>query len=191
MDERLAELRELQDAITARRRDDADRHDARPCSSTSRASPAATARRPRSTASSRCPTTCRSAQFAHGAHRRCAWAPTCVAERRRQRGRSTGGVVVPVEPSASRRWANLVTVARRARRAADVLADPRRPQRDRGWRSRCGSCSAAATRSTASWPAATARRRSARSSTRWPTRCSSSARCSRSSAATCSGSCRS
>ena len=60
MGERLAELRELQDGITARRRDALIGRTCG-CSSTSRASAAATARRPRSTASSRCPTTWRSA----------------------------------------------------------------------------------------------------------------------------------
>ena len=51
MNDRLAELRELQDEITATRRDDADRHACCGCWSTRPGVARSHARRPRSTAS--------------------------------------------------------------------------------------------------------------------------------------------
>ena len=84
-----------------------------------------------------------------------------------------------------------ITVGRLLLSPLLFLRDPRARPRVVGRRSRCGSCCASPTASTARSPAATAPPAPARSSTRWPTRCSCSGRCSRSSRSDVFWSCRS
>ena len=186
MHERLAELRELQDDITARRRDALIGTTTSRCSSTSRVSARSVREAPEIDGVVDVPH-----DLAVGAFVDVdivdALGPDLVA----QHGAIAGGRIglMAVEPNALATWANAITTLR-------LLLAPLMfwmiPDTGRG-----------------AWPAAVlwfvlcgsdfvdgylARKhgttRSVRSSTRWPTRCSCSGRCSPSSPPISSGSCR-
>ena len=190
MNERLAELRELQDDDHRQPARRADRHDRARCSSTRPASPARTARRRRSTASSHVGHDVAVGSFA-AVEIVDALGPDLVAGIGVAGRRVThGGDSLMVDPSQIATWANAITVGR-------LLLSPLMfwviPNDDRGswiafvlWLIFC----AQRRHRRLHRPPPRGHHGRARSSIRSPTRCSCSARCSRSCRPACSGWCR-
>ena len=129
------------------------------CSSTRRASAAATARRPRSTASCTSRHDLPVGDVRDGRDRR---RPRARPRRRRRRlaVAGTDERLMPSNPSALATWANAITAGRLLLSPLMFLVIPEHDRGLVGRVRRCGSCCAPATASTATSPAATAPTRS-------------------------------
>ena len=131
----------------------ADRLDDRGAGRRAPAWRAATARRPRSTASSRCRATLAVGRVPRRSHRR---RPRARPRRRRSRADGRRASTRPQLADMGQRWSR---VARRAVAPFMFVLIPDEHGRIVGRRSRCGSCCAPPMASTATSPVATARRR--------------------------------
>ena len=187
MAERLAELRELQDAHHRR---PARRADRRPRSRCSWTRPGVGPQPPRGPRDRRHRRTCPSDLAVGRVRARCA---STGADGSRPRCASVDvGWAMATDASARPRWPRRPTSSpsRGCSLAPAAVRDDRRQRGLVGGLRSCGSRCASPTASTATWPAGRAPPAPARSSTRWPTRCSCSAPCSPWCQRTCSGGCR-